>query len=164
MSLNYFSLNELEKFIESELRSLTVIISLTRQAPEIINNERSCYIKAHYHLPLYDHEHENFISTFKDMCIIIDRHINDDINVIIHCECGISRSPTLVIAYMIYNERITYDQAIDQLNDLMVSINDGFVCQLKLWEQHILSGEVLVINDDDYIDNIPALKILFNND
>lgn len=156
--LSYCSIEELEETLDKELESQMIIISLTRNIPDITNYS-SC-IKSHYHFPIYDHENECFIRMFHELCDLINNYIINDIDVIVHCRCGISRSTTLVIAYMIYNQKITYIEAINQLNDLMVSPNDGFVQQLKIWEHHIINGDELMIESKDYIKPFPKLVLL----
>lgn len=159
--INYKSRKETQKFIDKELRSLSVIISLCSNPVVIdIDNPRSLFIAAHYHLPIKDHENECFIVFFENLCEIINKHLSENINVIMHCNEGISRSPTLIIAYMIFKEKISYGEAHTRLNDLMVSINDGFIEQLRLWEEHIINDKILVIDKNDYISPQVSLQYL----
>lgn len=56
-----------------------------------------------------------------------------------HCFSGISRSPAIVIAYLMRAYLIDYDTAMKRVRSkrFFVSPNDGFLKQLKNYEKHI---------------------------
>ncbi|XP_041984012.1 dual specificity protein phosphatase 1B-like [Aricia agestis] len=58
-------------------------------------------------------------------------------NVIVHCHFGVSRSATLVIAYLMYKYRLPFDQAYNIVKQRRKFIhpNPGFVRQLKQYER-----------------------------
>jgi protein tyrosine phosphatase len=64
-------------------------------------------------------------------------------NILIHCSAGISRSPTLVLAYMIKKEHITLDAAFNKMRKLrqIVDPNISFILQLRDWEKKCLTTE-----------------------
>ncbi|KAG6379460.1 protein-tyrosine phosphatase-like protein [Boletus reticuloceps] len=57
-------------------------------------------------------------------------------NVLVHCQQGISRSPAIVIAYLIYNLGLSYDHAhaLVKRHRPCVNPNPGFVAALRAWE------------------------------
>ncbi|KAN0088086.1 Protein-tyrosine phosphatase-like protein [Tylopilus felleus] len=57
-------------------------------------------------------------------------------NVLVHCQQGISRSPAIVIAYLIHNLGMSYDQAhaLVKRNRPCINPNPGFVAALRAWE------------------------------
>ena len=91
----------------------------------------------------YKHIHINddpwlSIDKYFDDCIkfIVSAH-SEDGNVLVHCMCGISRSVTIILAYMIKKYNYTYDDALKFIKDKKKSINpnDGFMRQLKKYEK-----------------------------
>jgi predicted protein tyrosine phosphatase len=67
---------------------------------------------------------------------IVDRvyqAISDGQNVLVHCRMGLSRSVSVVIAYLMKYENKSYDDAYDfvKSKNKLICPNDGFVLQLK---------------------------------
>ncbi|KAF5370985.1 hypothetical protein D9615_010001 [Tricholomella constricta] len=69
-------------------------------------------------------------------CNHIDRALRSGKNVLVHCQQGISRSPAIVIAYLIRNHGMSYDNAYALLKRKRACIkpNSGFVAALREWE------------------------------
>ncbi|KIJ59281.1 hypothetical protein HYDPIDRAFT_177879 [Hydnomerulius pinastri MD-312] len=57
-------------------------------------------------------------------------------NVLVHCQQGVSRSPAIVIAYLIHNLGMSYDQAhaLVKRRRQCINPNPGFVAALRAWE------------------------------
>ncbi|KAF7356106.1 Phosphatases II [Mycena venus] len=57
-------------------------------------------------------------------------------NVLVHCQQGVSRSASIVIAYLIRDRSMTYDDAFDLVKQRRQCIkpNSGFVKALREWE------------------------------
>jgi dual specificity phosphatase 12 len=75
--------------------------------------------------PIYD--------TFLPACQFIDTAIKGGGNVLVHCLMGISRSPTIVAAYLIWAQNMGVDDALKILKGLrpIVDPNDGFLKSLR---------------------------------
>ena len=60
-------------------------------------------------------------------------------NILVHCSAGISRSPTLVLAYMMKKYRMTLEEAFDKMRQLrqIVDPNVSFIFQLRDWERSL---------------------------
>ncbi|KAI1789918.1 DSPc-domain-containing protein [Ganoderma leucocontextum] len=67
----------------------------------------------------------------------IDERLRRGINVLVHCQQGVSRSAAVVIAYLIYAHSMTYDAAFDFVKRKRPCIkpNSGFVRCLQDWEK-----------------------------
>ena len=65
--------------------------------------------------------------------LINDFITNNDGNILIHCYAGISRSTSLLIAYLMLKYNVPYEEAYDfvKLKRPIINPNTGFVKQLK---------------------------------
>ncbi|KAJ5070471.1 protein phosphatase slingshot [Anaeramoeba ignava] len=66
----------------------------------------------------------------------IENAIKSNGKVFIHCAAGVSRSPTIVIAYFMKKNNWDYQEAHDFVNERRrISPNEGFQYQLQLWKK-----------------------------
>ncbi|XP_054007985.1 dual specificity protein phosphatase 19 [Hylaeus anthracinus] len=78
---------------------------------------------------------ESDISVSIEKCIkIIDKNRCE--NILVHCNAGVSRSPTIVISYLMLSKKLSYDNAYGEVKKIRHCIkpNEGFVRQLKMLE------------------------------
>jgi len=63
----------------------------------------------------------------------IKNEINNNHNVVVNCQAGISRSATVVIGYIMHTQRLSYDQAYNIVKKRrpIINPNKGFVNMLK---------------------------------
>lgn len=63
----------------------------------------------------------------------IEHELSQGHNIFVHCKGGYSRSPSIVIGYLIRYKKFTYDEAYEYLKKRRPTIkpNDGFIMQLK---------------------------------
>lgn len=62
----------------------------------------------------------------------INEYINKGLKIVIHCHMGISRAPTMIIAYLIRFKKIGFEKAFDFLKSKsdVIDPNAGFLMQL----------------------------------
>jgi hypothetical protein len=92
--------------------------------------------------------------TFEYLNLEIDDYIEADIkshferarefiekstgNVFVHCHAGISRSPSILISYIMWKENLTFDEALKLVKSKRnVNPNEGFIKQLKEYEKEL---------------------------
>lgn len=76
---------------------------------------------------------------FDETFEIIERTIKSGRSVLIHCNAGISRSPTIVIAYLMRKNNWTFAKALKAVQDIRpcVQPRPEFVDQLREYEDHL---------------------------
>ena len=85
---------------------------------------------------------ENILSWLQEAFEFID---SSEKNIYIHCVMGISRSPSIVIAYLMYKNKMSYEEAYDFVKNKrnVINPNSGFREQLKKLEK--------ILEDNKYI-------------
>jgi hypothetical protein len=116
-----------------------------------------------YLIEINDHVSVDIRPHLEGVCNWIDRALKSGRNVLVHCHqvrigaqwqsslfrslCplwlitvpqGVSRSPSVIIAYLIRNMGMTFDNAVAlvQRQRACIKPNSGFVAALREWEQH----------------------------
>ncbi len=88
-----------------------------------IDDTTRCNIKAH----------------FEPCTAFIDKHRKQGISVYVHCAAGVSRSASIVIAYLMKAFNMSYANAFSQLKACrpIIDPNLGFRKQLKVYEEEL---------------------------
>ncbi|GLB45286.1 putative dual specificity phosphatase, catalytic domain [Lyophyllum shimeji] len=86
-----------------------------------------------YRIQILDQSTVDLKPHLEAACNYIDRALRSGKNVLVHCQQGISRSPAIVIAYLIRNHGMSYDNAaaLVKRKRACVKPNSGFVAALK---------------------------------
>ncbi|MGH0129064.1 UNVERIFIED_CONTAM: hypothetical protein FKN15_015663 [Acipenser sinensis] len=86
---------------------------------------------------VYDERKEESISLMKETDCV--RQVGG--KVLVHCEAGISRSPTICMAYIMKTKRLSLEEAFDFIKQRrgLISPNFGFMGQLLQFESEVLS-------------------------
>jgi hypothetical protein len=114
-----------------------------------------CYskylIKHHKIIPALDVEYYNLEKDFEEAITFIN-YARKFGNVLVHCFAGISRSASIVIAYLMKTEKMSYEEALrlcERKRDITCP-NDGFIKQLKNYER--------TLNQRGNMDNLLSMR------
>ncbi|XP_053211846.1 dual specificity protein phosphatase 10-like [Panonychus citri] len=92
----------------------------------------------HYkRIPARDSFDQNLVQYFEESFKFIEEARQSGRAVLIHCHAGISRSPTIVIAYLMFSKKMNFDDAFKFVADKRpkISPNFSFVGQLCEYEK-----------------------------
>ncbi|PAA82275.1 hypothetical protein BOX15_Mlig010338g2, partial [Macrostomum lignano] len=92
---------------------------------------------AHRFVRLEDHARENLLDRLQECLQFIGEALEGGHNVLVHCRVGVSRSASVVIAYLMQSQQLAFQSAYDlvKAGRPVIGPNDGFVEQLRLFEQ-----------------------------
>ncbi|XP_002960839.2 dual specificity protein phosphatase 1B [Selaginella moellendorffii] len=92
-------------------------------------------------VPLLDKEDQDILPVLQECLEFIDEGIEQGM-VLVHCVGGRSRSASVVIAYLMWKEGCSFDEALESLLACRKCVrpNDGFIKQLQEFES-TLRGE-----------------------
>lgn len=119
-----------------------VVVSLCQECPA-----RASALAEVMHLPLRDDELQPVLGRLDEVADFIHERISSGKTVLLHCVCGISRSPTFAIAYVMKyadsgrDARGSYDRACEFVRARRPCIdpNPGFRAQLVEYEEMLVA-------------------------
>ena len=116
-------------------------------AKEVHDRNLPKFIK-YCHLQLEDKQDTDIISFFEQAFNFIESAKKNGKKILIHCKLGISRSPSILIAYLIKYMNFTALSALDFVKTKRKQIqpNPGFLCQLCSFERLISKSRKESIN------------------
>ena len=84
-----------------------------------------------------DHPSENLLQRFEKTNAFIEEAFAADGRVLVHCAMGVSRSATIVCAYLMHRNSCTFLEALRDLQQArpLCAPNVGFVEQLEVYER-----------------------------
>lgn len=126
-----------ERDLLDMMEAKVVISALTEEEYEDYMIAKEDFPDIDWHRFIIDDDEDERISEyFFDVHSIINAAISQNKNVVVHCAAGMSRSPTLVIAYLMIENRWGFDEAYNYVKNRrnLTEPNDGFVKQLKSLE------------------------------
>ena len=105
---------------------VTAVTGITPPYPESYN---------YLNLDLIDSFQEEIIDKFTESNQFIEKAINNNEKILVHCICGVSRSSTLVIAYLLSKKIGNVEEIIKMLQEKRDIINpiQNFRNQLELY-------------------------------
>lgn len=90
----------------------------------------------------WTHNQENLIADFMSAFAFIDEARSAGKNILVHCQCGVSRSASLIIGYVMKANKMTLNQAYEFVKDRSpyISPNMSLVYQLVEFEKTLRLG------------------------
>ncbi|KAL6282657.1 hypothetical protein ACE6H2_013586 [Prunus campanulata] len=87
-------------------------------------------------VPLRDTDDENLLD-YLDVCVDFIDESRKKGSVLVHCFAGVSRSASIITAYLMRTEHLSQEDALGSLRQScdIVCPNDGFLDQLKMYEE-----------------------------
>lgn len=111
---------------------ITRVLNVTSHVPGYHQDSGICYKT----LPAMDSGHQNLRQYFDEAIHFIDEARQSGERVLVHCQAGVSRSPTIVIAYLMKHTRRTMVDSYKYVKARrpIISPNLNFMGQLVEWE------------------------------
>ena len=93
----------------------------------------------YFSLDIEDYGNQNISKHFSTSYDFIDEAINNKGKVLVHCAAGISRSSSILIAYLMKKNKVKFDFALSFVKEKrkIVCPNTGFTKQLKFYEKEL---------------------------
>lgn len=104
----------------------------------------------HMNLPVADNATSDISCSFPQAIEFIENVRSSGGKVLVHCLAGISRSPTICIAYLMYSQNLSLDQAYDLVKQRrrLISPNLNFMRQLFEYEHTLISRRKPTVRRD----------------
>ena len=112
---------------------ITHVINLTTHRCPNLHQEKMEYSS----FALSDNINFNLLSCLDIIVNTIEAKINEGKRVLVHCKMGISRAPSIVLAFLIMKNKMTFQNAFENLQRINseISPNFGFLMQLQRVEE-----------------------------
>ncbi|XP_062987639.1 dual specificity protein phosphatase 5 [Elgaria multicarinata webbii] len=117
--------------------NITALLNVSRKSSEPFTDQY-CY----KWIPVEDSHMADISSHFQEAIEFIDCTRRAGGKILVHCEAGISRSPTICMAYLMKMRKFRLEEAFDYIKQRrsLISPNFGFMGQLLQYESEILSS------------------------
>ena len=99
------------------------------------------------HIP-WDHN-TNVVDDLLRLCELIDNRVRQEKRVLVHCQCGVSRSASLVVAYGLYrNPQLTVQEAYDAVKNRSrwIGPNMNLIYQLSEFKSKLSKPQAVGIS------------------
>ena len=102
-----------------------------------------------HRIPLTDQPSQPIYEHFENAINFLRNCKNQGHSVLVHCEYGVSRSGTIMIAYLMESERMNLKRALEAVRSVrpQVGPNPGFMRALVLYERNLFGSEFGLITE-----------------
>lgn len=134
---NFIYLGAAENAInnDDEFKKLNINV-IINCASEIHYESNMGYIIEKF--PMEDDDDSSLLEYIDDVNDIIHKHLTNGKKIYLHCAYGISRSPAVLIYYLMSHKQFTYDNALEFLQKIrpIIEINPNFERELRTIEEN----------------------------
>ncbi|KAF8868859.1 protein-tyrosine phosphatase-like protein [Mucidula mucida] len=119
---------EAQSSVLRQKHGITHVLSVLEEDMSVsLDSERHLIVK------VKDNESADLISHFPATCEFIDDALTAGGRVLVHCALGLSRSPTVIAAYLIRKRGLSVEEALALIRKSreLIMPNDGFLKQLN---------------------------------
>jgi atypical dual specificity phosphatase len=119
-----------------EEKNISAIVTVMQEPHPFSLNEKFSNFKFH-HIPIHDKIDVNIIEYIPEFVKFMEECCAENRIMYIHCQMGISRSVSFVIAYIMQKENKKLNDAFKFVKDRrpQADPNFGFMCQLMTYEK-----------------------------
>jgi len=130
-------LGDEEDAFDQRLSSGLTVVNIAAEA------KQTPYANRYFHIPANDVPTEQLDKYFPYAIQIIEDELTRGNKVLVHCLAGISRSATIVIAYLMWKYRWSFPTAYEYVKTKrpIIDPNFGFISQLYVYGKDILGVE-----------------------
>ncbi|KAG2209251.1 hypothetical protein INT47_005543 [Mucor saturninus] len=91
----------------------------------------------HKIIPITDNPEANIIQYFPEAIEFISKALHSQQILLVHCLAGVSRSPTIIAAYLMATQKLRYKAALALIKQTrpFINPNPGFLNQLRLFQE-----------------------------
>ena len=120
----------------------------------------------YYGIKMRDSPSENIMNYFPHCVAAVEQTRKKKGAILIHCHQGVSRSCTLVAAYLMWRHGLSPEDAVERVRDArgVARPNPGFLIRLQQWAQHLDSPPSIAVHrcspftDDSHVPPVLALQ------
>ena len=130
---------------------ISVIVNVSQNLPNVFETltdnaqpvnffDSTPYRPKYLRIPLNDDLLSSITTNLKEILTFLQSALDNGSKVLVHCYAGISRSPSIVIAYLMSTKRIPFKEALAMVSAKrsIIEPNLGFTCQLLENEKMIM--------------------------
>lgn len=119
-----------------KIRYILSLLNAVHQQPQMLPSQEPDFVMKL--IVLRDNNNENLLQILEEACNFIKSSLaKQDGAVLIHCHQGVSRSASVMIAFVMEEMDLEYDTALRYVRKgrSKVNPNPGFVAQLEMWHR-----------------------------
>ena len=115
------------------LTNVTAVLTVAKELPLHLLYPGAQHRVNYKYIPLEDSPQQDLLLNLQSAFAFIDSAMDAGQKVLVHCAAGVSRSASIVIAYLMLKHNITFQQAFTHVQKRrpIINPNPGFMRQLS---------------------------------